>query len=181
MARKKHRRRSSNGFFEALNGLLTLILIGVVVAGALFVYGLNLYNADGPFEEDRTFVVEQGNVLSTVARRLEEQGFISNADVFNYGTRILRRGDGLKAGEFDIAANSSMMDIITELTEGTPIQHQVVVPEGWTSWQVVNRINANDELEGNIETLPPEGSLLPGAYAYQRVMRICRLRALRNW
>lgn len=166
--KKKNRRRSSNGFFEALNGLLTLMLLAMLGVGGLFVYGITVFNADGPVAEDRSFVVEPGNVLATVAQRLEEQGFVSNADVFNYGSRLLRRGGDLRAGEFNIAANSSMFDIIEELTEGTPIQHQVVVPEGFTSWQVVERVNADPDLTGNIEVLPPEGSLLPGAYAYQR-------------
>ncbi|WMT88400.1 endolytic transglycosylase MltG [Pelagibacterium sp. 26DY04] len=166
--KKKNRRRSQNGFFEALNGLLTLVLLALLGVAGVAVYGATVFNADGPINEDRSFVVEPGNVLATVAQRLEEQGFISNADVFNYGSRLLRRGDDLRAGEFNIAANSSMFDIIRELTEGTPIQHQVVVPEGFTSWQVVERVNADPDLTGNIEVLPPEGSLLPGAYSYQR-------------
>ncbi|SDG63793.1 endolytic transglycosylase MltG [Pelagibacterium luteolum] len=170
MADRKIRkqRRSSNGFFEALNGLLTLVLIGLLGLGGLFIYGVTVFNADGPVAEDRSFVVEPGNVLSTVAQRLEEQGFISNADVFNYGSRLLRRGNNLRAGEFNIAANSSMLEIIQELNEGTPVQHQVVVPEGFTSWQIVERVNADENLTGNIEVLPPEGSLLPGAYPYRR-------------
>src|SRR5690606_15999196 len=166
--RKKNRRRSQNGFFEALNGLLTLVLLALLGVAGVAVYGATVFNADGPIAEDRSFVVEPGNVLATVAQRLEEQGFISNADVFNYGSRLLRRGSDLRAGEFDIAAHSSMFDIIRELTEGTPVQHQVVVPEGFTSWQVVERVNADPDLTGNIDVLPPEGSLLPGAYSYQR-------------
>lgn len=166
--RSKRRRRSSNGFFEALNGLLTLVLLAMLGVGGVLIYGVTVFNADGPFDEDRSFVVESGNVLGTVARRLEEQGLISNADVFNYGSRLLRRGDDLSAGEFNIAARSSMFDILNELTEGTPIQRQVVVPEGFTSWQVVERVNADSELTGNIDVLPPEGSLLPGAYRYER-------------
>lgn len=166
--RKKNRRRSQNGFFEALNGLLTLVLLALLGVAGVFVYGATVYNADGPIAEDRSFVVEPGNVLGTVAQRLEEQGLISNADVFNYGSRILRRGSNLRAGEFNIAAHSSMFDIIRELTEGTPLQHQVVVPEGFTSWQVVERVNADPDLTGNLDVLPPEGSLLPGAYSYQR-------------
>ncbi|RDE09861.1 endolytic transglycosylase MltG [Pelagibacterium lacus] len=166
--RKRKKRSSSNGFFEALNGLLTLVLLALLGIGALFVYGITVFNGEGPSDQERTFVVEPGNVLATVAQRLEEQGFVSNADVFNYGSRLLRRGDNLRAGEFNIAANASMHDIIRELTEGTPIQHQVVIPEGFTSWQVVERVNADPELTGNIDVLPPEGSLLPGAYSYRR-------------
>lgn len=170
MAEKKRRRRqrSGNGFLEALNGLLSLVLIGLLIVAGAAVYGIAIFNADGPTTEDRSFVVESGNVLPTVAQRLEEQGFIANADVFNYGARLMRRGGDLRAGEFNIAAGSSMSDILRELTEGRAIQHQVVVPEGFTSWQVVERVNADPDLTGSIDALPPEGSLLPGAYAYQR-------------
>jgi UPF0755 protein len=170
MANKKRRaqRRSGNGFLEALNGLLTLVLLVLLALAGVAVYGVMTFNADGAFEEDRTFVVEQGNALTTVAQRLEEQGFISNAMVFRLGATALNRDSDIKAGEFNIAAGSSMSAILRELTEGRAIQFQVVIPEGFTSWQVVERVNADQNLTGNISVLPPEGSLLPGAYSYRR-------------
>jgi UPF0755 protein len=59
-----------------------------------------------------------------------------------------------------------MSEILTELTTGTPIRYAVTIPEGWTSWQVVQRVNADDRLTGTIDNLPPEGSILPGSYDY---------------
>ncbi|WP_196258905.1 endolytic transglycosylase MltG [Pelagibacterium limicola] len=166
--KRRARRRSGNGFLEALNGLLTLVLLVLLAVAGVAIYGVVTFNADGPFGEDRTFVVEPGNALATVAQRLEEQQLISNAMVFRLGASALKRDADIKAGEFNIAAGSSMSDILRELTEGRAIQLQVVIPEGFTSWQVVERVNADQNLSGNISVLPPEGSLLPGAYAYQR-------------
>lgn len=166
--RKKRKRRSGNGFIEAINGLLSLLLLVLVIVGGVFLYGIVMFNADGRFDEDRTFLVEPGNSLATVAQRLEEQGFISNAYVFRFGSIALRREGSIKAGEFNIAATSSMSDILRELTEGRAIQFQVVIPEGFTSWQVVERVNNDQNLTGTIDVLPAEGSLLPAAYAYQR-------------
>lgn len=166
--RKKKRRRSGNGFIEAINGLLSLVLLVLVIVGGVFIYGIMTFNADGNFDEDRTFLVEPGNSLATVAQRLEEQGFIANAYIFRFGSIALRREGSIKAGEFNIAATSSMADILRELTEGRAIQYQVVIPEGFTSWQVVERVNNDDNLTGTIDVLPAEGSLLPAAYAYQR-------------
>ncbi len=45
---------------------------------------------------------------------------------------------------------------------------QVVVPEGWTSWQVVEALRAREDLTGEIAEVPPEGSLAPAGYDYQR-------------
>ncbi|WP_127145827.1 endolytic transglycosylase MltG [Pelagibacterium montanilacus] len=166
--KKKKQRRRSNGFVDVINGLLSLVLLGLVVVGGAVLFGISSFNADSAIPEDRSFVVEQGNALATVANRLQEQGLISNAMVFRLGAIAMRRDTDILAGEFNIAAGSSMSDILREITEGTPIQLQVVVPEGFTSWQVVARVDANTHLTGSIDVMPPEGSLLPGAYAYRR-------------
>ena len=164
--RRKRRRRSSNGLVDVLNALLTLLVIGLVVVGGGFLYVAQQYYGDGPLPEERVFRVESGNTLSTTASRLEEQGFISNALIFRqFGGRV-EENTTVKAGDFTIPANASMSEILRELTTGTPIRYAVTIPEGWTSWQVVQRVNADDRLSGTIDTLPAEGSILPGSYDY---------------
>src|SRR5690606_31179670 len=37
---------------------------------------------------------------------------------------------------------------------------------GWTSWEALQRINADSNLVGQVTTLPAEGSILPGSYDY---------------
>jgi UPF0755 protein len=46
-------------------------------------------------------------------------------------------------------------------------QYTVQVVEGVTSWQVITALNALDILEGEITTLPAEGTLAPDSYAVQ--------------
>jgi UPF0755 protein len=43
-------------------------------------------------------------------------------------------------------------------------QYTVQVVEGVTSWQVITSLNALDILEGDVETIPAEGSLAPDSY-----------------
>ncbi|WP_449396326.1 endolytic transglycosylase MltG [Devosia riboflavina] len=164
--RRKRRRRSSNGLVDVLNALLTLLVIGLVVVGGGFLFVAQQYYTDGPSNEERVFRVESGNTLTTTASRLEEQGFITNALIFRqFGSRV-EDNTTVKAGDFTIPANASMSEILRELTTGTPIRYAVTIPEGWTSWEVVQRVNADDRLSGTIDTLPAEGSILPGSYDY---------------
>ena len=51
---------------------------------------------------------------------------------------------------------------------GNVISRRFTVPEGLTSYEVVNIVNTIDSLEGEITTIPPEGSLLPGTWDYRR-------------
>jgi UPF0755 protein len=162
----RRRRRSSNGFVDILNGLLTLLVIGLVVIGGGIVYVASQYYGEGPSETDKVFRVESGSSLSTTANRLEEQGLISNALIFRqFGGRV-EDNTVIKAGDFTIPAHASMADILRELTEGNPIRYAVTIPEGRTAWDVIQRLNADTNLVGEISTLPAEGSILPGSYDY---------------
>ena len=163
---RRTRRRSRNGFVHILNGLLTLVVMRLLIAGGALLYGASQFYGDGPLQQDTTFRVESGNGLGTTSQRLEEQGLISNRYVFQLGGRALERQGQLKAGDFTIPAGSSMADILKELTEGDPIRYAVTIPEGWTTWEAVQRINGDSNLVGEVTPLPPEGSLLPGSYDY---------------
>src|SRR5690606_14177071 len=164
--RNRRRRRSGNGLIDILNGLLTLLVIGLVVVGGSLFYLASQYYGTGPTTEDRVFRVESGNTLSTTAGRLEEQGFITNAFIFSqFGSRV-EQSAIVKAGDFSIPAGASMSEILKELTQGNPLRYAVTIPEGWTVWQAIQRINADSRLTGTIDQLPPEGSILPGNYDY---------------
>ena len=162
--RAKPRRR--NGLIDLLNGVLSLFVIVILIVGGLFFFGLNRFYSAGNIPEDTTFLVEPGSSLGVTAERLETRGLIDNRLIFQAAGMALKKQGKLKAGEFRIAAHSSMSDILTELTEGTPVLYGVTVPEGFTSWQVLERINGDSHLIGDIGTLPPEGSILPNTYSY---------------
>ena len=166
-ANKKKRKRG-NGVLRFFNTLLTIALIGLVIAAGVVLYGISQFGAEGPVHEDTTFLVEPGNSLTTIANRLAEQGLITDAMIFRVATVAQGRDRDIRAGEYAITANASMADILYQITEGEPISYGVTVPEGFTVWQVVQRVNADPNLSGEIAVTPPEGSLLPGTYDYRR-------------
>ena len=169
MADRKNKRakpRRRNGLIDILNGVLSLFVIAMLLVGGLFFFGLNRFYSAGDIPQDTTFLVEPGSSLGLTAERLETQGLIDNRMIFQAAGLALKKQGKLKAGEFKIAAHSSMADILTELTEGVPVLYGVTVPEGFTSWQVIERINGDSHLIGEISNMPPEGSILPNTYSY---------------
>ena len=74
----------------------------------------------------------------------------------------------MKAGEYEFPAEASISQVLSILRSGRAIIHKVTVPEGWTSAQVVERVNAHEALIGEIEDIPPEGTILPDTYVFQR-------------
>ena len=171
--RNEKRRRRRGGIVDILNAMLTLVIIGMVVAVAGLLYAANQFYADGAVATDTSFTVERGSSISTVAARLEEQGLIPAGQLlpstllFRLGATALKKEGGLKAGVYMLKANSSMADIITELTEGKPVEFFVNVIPGETSFQVAQRLNDPAlNLTGEPVELPPEGSLLAVRYDF---------------
>ncbi len=164
--------------------VLTLLILGLVLVFGLIVWGQSQFRAEGPLTAPLRFQVERGEGLGSVADKLAAAGAIGNASVFRIGARYARLEDGLRFGEYEFPPGASMEAILRQLNEGGNVARRVIVPEGWTSWQVVEALKAREDLEGEIAEPPPEGSLAPAGYDYQngesREALLARMRALQE-
>ena len=164
--RKQKRVKQRRGFVDVVNALLTLIVLAVLVAGGLALYGAHTFYASGPIPADTTFTVEKGNNLGAVGERLETAGLIDNRYIFQIGGFAMKKQGGLKTGTYKLAAGASMFDILKTLTESKPIMLSVTIPEGFTVAQAIDRLKTNEKLTGDITNVPPEGSILPDTYDF---------------
>ena len=145
-------------------------IVGLVLAlaGALALYaGSQAFLGEATVEEDTAFVIPAGSSLTAVANSLEEQGLISSADGFLLRARIFGSGDAVQAGEFELTADMDQADILRAFQSGDVIRRFITIPEGMPSIMVFERLMANDLLTGEIE-IPPEGSVLPDTYDFER-------------
>ena len=55
---------------------------------------------------------------------------------------------------FSMKAGISAGEVIDTLTEGKAVLHALTIPEGLTSEQIAARLNENEILTGDIETVP---------------------------
>jgi UPF0755 protein len=162
-----HRRRTS--VKRVVLSLLLMIAVVVAGAGGAALWGMIAAQAPGPLDEPASVVIEHGQPTTGIAIALEREGVISDHRLFviaNYLTRS--RAGPLKAGEYEFPAEASITQVLSILRSGRAVVHKVTVPEGWTSAQVVERVNAHEALIGTIEEVPPEGTLLPDTYVFQR-------------
>lgn len=144
--------------------MMMLALFGALIVGASLLGG---WRGAGPAPADTTFVVPQGATFRAVADRLEAQGLVRSADIFYLRSRLFAGSPVVKAGEYLIPKAASNHDIVAILTEGVGINRFVTIPEGLPSIMVQERLMAAQALTGSIG-VPPEGSVLPDTYAYDR-------------
>ncbi len=149
-----------------LTGVAVVVGLAVVlaIAGWLFVHGR--LDSPGPARDERTVVLPQGLSAFDIADALEEAGVIDDPLLFVAGLWIEDKQHALKAGEYVFEALVTPRGVMEKLVAGKTVVHRLTVVEGMTSTEVVAALNAASRLEGEIETVPPEGSLLPETYHY---------------
>ncbi len=151
-----------------VNGIFTFIVLIVIVGLGVLYWGHQRFSAEGPLSEPRSVIVPRGADARSIANLLERNGIIENKWIFFGGLVAHKTQTKLKAGEYIFEANVSMAKVMDTLVEGRAILHTVTIPEGLTSTQVVERLNASDVLVGTIAEIPEEGSLLPDTYKFTR-------------
>ena len=148
----------------AANFVNFLIICFVVLAGSIY-WANKQYQSDGPLKSDVNFEVKKGDRFRMVSADLEKLGIIKNDVIFNVWARYLEQDDKLKFGNYLIPSGSSMQQVVSLITSGKGINEQITFPEGFTSYQIVERLKANSNLIGDIVILPAEGSLAPNTYS----------------
>lgn len=138
----------------------------VLVAGGIFLYGKWRYEAAGPLPEKTVVWLQPGLGLAGITNRLQTARVIDRPLIFRTVVRFTGAAGSLKAGEYEIPAHASMMDVVRVLREGKSIVHKITIPEGLTSRQAMEIVKADPVLAGEIPLLPPEGALLPETYNF---------------
>jgi UPF0755 protein len=161
-------RRARNPLVIIGNAIFTLLLLVLLVGGGIAVFGKSRFETPGPLEEDKVVNIPRAGMME-IADLLKREGVIDEHRlVFIGGVLALKARSELKAGEYLFSKHASVREVVETIVEGKVVQHQLTIPEGLTSEQIVARLLESDILSGNIKDVPREGSLLPDSYHFNR-------------
>lgn len=153
-----------------MSGTLTTLVLIFVGLAASFAFAKYMFDKPGPLNHSDIIAIPKGEGLSAIANRLERKNMIVDKRLFKAAVMYFGVQNKLKAGEYEIPKQSSMRQVIDRLLEGKSILHSLPFPEGMTSQQLVDRMNALETLTGEITEIPAEGSMLPDTYRFTRGM-----------
>ncbi|MDB5575754.1 MAG: aminodeoxychorismate lyase [Bradyrhizobium sp.] len=161
--------RARNPFVIVGNAIITVVLVVMIGAAAVYVYGKQLIEAAGPLKEDKIVNIPPKAGKRDIADVLQREGVIDvNPWAFIGGVFALKASSELKPGEYSFHKNASLRDVIGTIVEGKVVQHSVTIAEGLTSEQILARLSDNDIFSGTVREIPREGTLLPETYKFPR-------------
>ena len=161
--------RAHHPFVVVGNAIITILLIAMLGAGAVYYYGRQILEVAGPLQEDKIVNIPARAGKRDIADTLNKEGVIDvNPWIFIASVFALKASSDLKPGEYAFHKNASLRDVIGTIVEGKVVQHTVTIPEGLTSEQIVARLSDNDIFAGSVREVPREGTLLPETYKFPR-------------
>src|SRR6195952_1385449 len=165
----KRSERARNPFIIVGNAIITLLLVGMIATGGIYVYGKQQIEAPGPLQEDKIVNIPARAGMTDIAEILQREGVIDNNRwAFIGSVFALKARSELKPGEYSFQKKANLREVIGTIVEGKVVQHAVTIPEGLTSEQIVGRLTDNDIFSGTIREIPNEGTLLPETYKFPR-------------
>jgi UPF0755 protein len=161
--------RARNPFVVVGNALITIVLVLMLGAGGIYIYGKQKIEAPGPLREERIVNIPTRAGMTDIADTLQREGVIDNNRwAFIGAVFALKARSELKPGEYLFQKNASLRDVIGTIVEGKVVQHAVTIPEGLTSEQIVSRLSDSDIFSGSVREMPREGTMLPETYKFPR-------------
>ncbi len=182
------RNRSSGTFLikRTFGGAVARVITALVVLGLLVVAASGIWLvrfAVTPVElpeEGRFFSIERGLGVSQVARQLNRDGIVENANAFVVLVRVLGKSSEMKAGSYEAAGSITPLRVVDKLARGEFTTGKIRFIEGWTFRQMREVLDQHPALRHQtkdwtaadiLEALDskrthPEGLFFPDTYYF---------------
>src|SRR5688572_15126823 len=122
--------------------LAVLIFLAILVAGAGG-YWLN-NSLSTPKEHDKPgtyIVIEKGSTPSQIVAKLAAEGILATSMPTNFYLRTMGNPAGLKAGEYRFPSPITPLQVLAILEKGEERPTRLVIPEGFTRFDIAKRIS----------------------------------------
>jgi UPF0755 protein len=149
---------------SAMSGFLSFILAIAIASVSVLMWTQHRLHEPGPLNADKIIYIAPGTDSSEIIGTLERDGVIDSPILLNATLWVEGNHSKVKAGEYQFKQNASLRDVIDILVSGKQVLHNITIPEGLTSEQIVERLKEIDVLIGDVIEIPKEGSLLPETY-----------------
>ncbi len=161
--------------------VVLVVFLGIAGACSLWFYNRAITTPSQQASQEETpFVIEKGDVVSTIGARLEEGGFISSATIFRlYAKLNPHKAQSIQAGAYSIPPNQSIVTLFELFQNGSFVMRLRLI-EGWRREQmaeyVANELGQAFGEQFLAATKEDEGRLFPDTYIVEKTITPQELR-----
>lgn len=135
---------------------------------AMIVWWNNNLSPAGSSTTEKSIIIPKGESFSAVSRKLEKEGLIKSALVFDLYARQQGSLDKLQPGTFKLTPSMSAKEILKTITS-QPLESWVTLLEGWRKEEMADKLNQTLGIEKNqFIKKAREGYMFPDTYLFPK-------------
>ena len=112
--------------------------------------------------------IKQGQTVNEIIKTLKNENLIKSYFLFKILLKLTGNDKKIKYGEYSFQGESSKLDIVEKLISGNYYYRKLTIPECSSIKEILDIVNNNIFLIGNISKVPSEGTIFPDTYFFQR-------------
>ncbi len=116
--------------------------------------------------ENKTIIIKPKLSVDQISTILHDNKIIKYRQLFGLLAKIYSLKHPIKSGEYIFTPNISPIQTLRILSSGKSIIHKMLIIEGTTVNEIINKINDEERLVGEIQGTIPEGFLMPATYFF---------------
>ncbi len=143
-------------FSKGLPAIFTAAAMAALVG---FYYLSNAYSVMHTaleLSEPETVVFTRGSTIRTLAKQLIDVNLLNDKNAFLIWGRLHRQSTKLQAGEYIIAPESTLAELLDNMVAGNVVQHNIAVIEGFTFRQALTAIQQHAIINSELDELSDE-------------------------
>ncbi len=117
---------------------------------------------------NKVVYIKQGQTVNEIVKKLKNENLIKSGFLFKLLLKVTGNDQNIQYGEYYFQDKTSKLEILNKITSGNYYYRKITIPECSSSKEILDIINSNVFLIGNISKLPPEGTIFPDTYFFQR-------------
>ena len=118
--------------------------------------------------ENKVVFIKQGQTVNELVKNLKNENLIKSDFFFKVLINLTGNDKRIQYGEYSFQGETSKLDIVKKLVSGNYYYRKIIIPECSTVKEILDIVNNNTYLIGNISKLPSEGTVFPDTYFFQR-------------
>ena len=117
---------------------------------------------------NKVVYIKQGQTVNEIVKTLKNENLIKSHFLFKVLLKLTGNDKKIQYGEYSFQGETSKIDIVKKLISGNYYYRKLTIPECSSIKEILDIVNNNIFLIGNISKVPSEGTIFPDTYFFQR-------------
>lgn len=150
------------------NYIKVIFFLCVLGCGLIFLNLKYYLDAPGNNTQSVNIILERGASEKSLSKDLFNNGILRYPKAFILIKKIFFYRYIMKAGEYKIPPYATIRNIIEIINKGDVVVHKLILPEGITTKEIVNKVLAAKGLVGDVHREFKEGDFIASTFFYTR-------------